>query len=716
VPTTEHEVREAGAIVAALRIRGYLVGLLAASPAFAQTPAPPDDLETLVVTGSREPRPLAEAPASVTVITREEIAAGAYTSLAEMLRFVAGAHLDQPGSRGSRASLYTRGLDPNLTIVMIDGVRVNDPTNARGGSFDFSTLDPASIERIEIVRGPVSAVHGSDGLAGGVNIITRQGEAEPEIRLDASGGRWGVHRIAGEARGGHGPFDAALGGGWVDEGEPPGKGRFRGGNLKADLGIELPGGARLRTALRWSDTHSEAYPELSGGPERAVLRQVEKRDSDALSAGVSLTVDLTEWLDAAIQGGYYRVRNREDSPGIAPGVLDPIPPSRTRDAYDSGKITLRTTARPLEGLSVALGGDVFHEDGSSRGALFPDEAFAIPTSFDLDRWVGGPFGEVHWRGYGLTLYAGLRADFPDSDEAEVTPRVSARYLVPRIDVTLSGSWGRGFKLPSFFALAHPVVGNPALVAEESHGWDVGIERSFWEGRIHGRVTWFDIDVKNLVDFDPGPPPQLVNRSKVRSRGVEMEWVVQPLDTLDLGGNATWTDADILGSPAELLNRPRWRASVAALWTPFPPLMLRASLLYVGEVEATSNPTGQRTLGDWARVDVAAFWRVLEDLTLYLQVENLFDADYQEAVGFPSQGIRPRAGVTWRLGRSGHSGRASRHREDRPAGGAASVRGVSQRSPGSGPSRATGPGPQWAHAPALPRLGSGRPRHGVSLPW
>jgi hypothetical protein len=250
--------------------------LIAAPAAFAQnpeTPAEPAEVETLVVTGSRTPLPVESVPASVTVITREDIERGAYTSLVDVMRHIPGIHLEEAGSRGGRASLYTRGLDPNHTVVMIDGVRINDPTNDRGGSFDFSTLDPASIERIEIVRGPVSAVYGSDAIAGAVNIITRRGDAEPAVTLDASGGRWGVYRIAGEARGEHGPFDMAVGGGWVDEGEPPGKGRFHGGNVKANLGLELPGGGEIRSALRWSDTHSEAFPDDSGGPDLAVIRQ-----------------------------------------------------------------------------------------------------------------------------------------------------------------------------------------------------------------------------------------------------------------------------------------------------------------------------------------------------------------------------------------------------------------------------------------------------------
>ena len=82
-------------------------------------------------------------------------------------------HVDQVGGRGGTGSLYMRGADPNYTLVLVDGVRVNDPTNARGGSFDFSTLDMADVERVEIARGPYSAVYGGDALAGVINIVTR---------------------------------------------------------------------------------------------------------------------------------------------------------------------------------------------------------------------------------------------------------------------------------------------------------------------------------------------------------------------------------------------------------------------------------------------------------------------------------------------------------------------------------------------------------------
>ena len=120
------------------------------------------ELEPIVVTATVAPTPLGRTTAPVTVISREEIAAQQATSVTELLYQIPGVHIDQAGARGGISSIYVRGSDPNFTVVLIDGIKVNDPTNSREGSFDFSTLSTDNIERIEIVRGPLSAVYGSD--------------------------------------------------------------------------------------------------------------------------------------------------------------------------------------------------------------------------------------------------------------------------------------------------------------------------------------------------------------------------------------------------------------------------------------------------------------------------------------------------------------------------------------------------------------------------
>ena len=144
----------------------FLSGAMAASA----LPAPQPEI---VVTGSRVATTPDDIAANVTVLEREDFDVEKPAKLADVLRRVAGVHVDQVGGRGGTGSLYLRGADPNYTLVLVDGVRVNDPTNARGGSFDFSTLDVADVERVEIARGPYSAVYGGDALAGVINIVTR---------------------------------------------------------------------------------------------------------------------------------------------------------------------------------------------------------------------------------------------------------------------------------------------------------------------------------------------------------------------------------------------------------------------------------------------------------------------------------------------------------------------------------------------------------------
>jgi iron complex outermembrane receptor protein/vitamin B12 transporter len=273
----------------------------------------------------------------------------------------------------------------------------------------------------------------------------------------------------------------------------------------------------------------------------------------------------------------------------------------------------------------------------------------LPTSFEFDRVVGGPFAELNWRSdIGLVLYGGVRADFSDESSSEVTPRVSAEYPIPVVDLVVKGSWGEGFKLPAFFSLANPVVGNPDLVAERSKGWDLALSRSFWKNRVDGRIAYFEIEVRNLIDFVPAPKPQLVNRSRVVSRGFEFELSARLLDSLDLDGNLTFTDTDIRHTSDDLLNRPRWQGALTLIWTPIKDVTIRAAALIVGSVKDSSVPTGDVTLDPWGRVDLSASWRVRKHVSLYLEIDNLFDSNYEEAVGFRAPGIRPRAGVRARF--------------------------------------------------------------------
>jgi outer membrane cobalamin receptor len=616
-----------------------------------------DEVETLVVTATHGPLPSASAPGGVDVVSGEELQRAGYDGVLEALRHRPGLHADQPGGRGSRGSVYMRGLDPNHTKVLVDGVALNDPTNARGGSFDFSTLDNLdSIERIEIVRGPASAVWGSDALAGVVQVITRDGTGPDALRLGVSGGRYGYLQGSASARGQRGLFDAVASATYVDEGMPEENGDYRGGSVYTALGVDLPRDARLRGTFFYNDADLEAFPQFSGGPELAEIRAFEKRRVRAVAGGLALTQRPLDWLDYALTGSLYERRERRRSPGVAPTPDDPVGvPAEpdSRDALRRAALALRGTARLPGGVAITGGGDLTWDAGKSRGELvwlgapLPDST----TGFDLDRTVGGPFAEAQWRSsFGLALLAGVRADFSDEEDAVVTPRVSGSYALPGLPIHLDASWGHGFKLPSFFALGNPSVGNAALQPERSRGWDAGLRYAHPSGRLEASASYFEIRVRDLIDLNISSF-RLENLDEARARGVELEGRLEPLAGLELRGYATYADAVDAETDERLRDRPRWRGGIALDWQPVSALSLRVEALLVGDVLDASVPTGRGTLvtlDAYGRVDLSLRWSPRPWLDVHLAVDNLLDAEYREAVGYPAPGIRPRAGVALRL--------------------------------------------------------------------
>lgn len=625
------------------------IGVALAAPAAgedAAAGASDPDMEERVVTATVAPEPRDELSSSVSVISGDEIRFLRYDNVADLLRLTPGLHVEQPGSRGARSSLYLRGLDPNQTLVMVDGVRLGDPNNSLGGSFDLSTLDTDSIERIEIVRGPISAVHGSDALAGAVNVITKDGRGPDEAVVDASGGRYGYGRGLAIVRGQRGRFDASVSGSYVDDGKPEADSSYRSGNLHASFGAELPRNADLRATLRYVNARSRAYPEASGGEKFAVIRERDERKARELSLSLGLDQRLDERLRYEVGVHYYRRREKRDAPPIAPPPGNPfaaVPAQQAHDLLYRTRLNANGTLRVLDGVSLTAGADVSFESGNSVSDV--DFGFGpVPGSYKDDRVFGGPFLEGDLEApFGLSLQGGVRADFSDEDDTQWTPRVGARWALPRTPLVLRGSWGRGFKLPAFYSKSDPIIGNPDLDSEKSRGWDVGFDLRLWDGRVTLSAAWFSIRVKDLIDFDFSSF-RLVNRDEVTSEGAELSLVALLPADLAFSGTLTRVETNIVGSSDDLRRRPRWRSSADLQWTPHERIELGLTSLWVGSSFDESNPTGPVKLDDWVRFDLRGSLRVWREVRLYLAIDNLFDERYQEAVGVPATGIRPRAGV------------------------------------------------------------------------
>ena len=600
-------------------------------------------LEPVIITSSRIPTPLGRTAQSATVIPRDRIEAMQPSSAIEILRRVPGLHIDQPGGRGSVSSVYLRGGDPNYTLVLIDGVPVNDPTNSRGGSFDFSTLNAESIERIEVVRGPQSAVYGSNAMSGVINIITREPADRREMTFDAGVGTEGHFRGDALMRGPAGPVRYALGAGYLDNGEPVRGSGFNTRHVTGKLDLAATDSGFLKVHARFARSEAASFPDDSGGPRFAVLRGSDKRDIDEFTIGGQFDQKINGWWDVTLNASQYLREEDALSPGVAPGLRDPfgIPRNTSDSEFRRSNASLSNLFTLSNRVKVTAGAGVEREEGESRSILFLGPV-ALPGRFSLDRATYAAFGEaeVALPG-GLILQPGLRVDFPEDFRTQYSPRVGALYRIDGTGTTLKAAWGRGFKLPAFYSLANPIVGNPDLKPEKSESWDAGISQDFWDDRATASLTLFHSRFEDIIDFEAGPPPRLVNRSEATAKGAEFGLTLRPSGSVTANGHLTYTKTDIKDSRERLRSRPTWRGGVDADWRPRPDLRFYAGLLYVGKVFDSSIPTGDRWLDDYVRVDIAATWSPMSNLALTLAVDNLLDAKYDEAVGFRAAGIRPR---------------------------------------------------------------------------
>jgi outer membrane cobalamin receptor len=618
-------------------------GTTAAAP----QPAPPP--AEIIVTGSRVATRPDEVAANVTVLSREDFDVEKPAKLSDLLRRVAGVHVDQVGGRGGTGSLYMRGADPNYTLVLVDGVRVNDPTNARGGSFDFSTFDVADVERVEVARGPYSAVYGGDALAGVVNIVTRRApRTRMQGHLDAMGGAYDTREIVLNAGGpmssGRGNWN--LGASDANEGEVVRGNHFDSQRVSGSIDTELGAGTTLYVNGRYAESSREGFPDDSGGYEFAALRDPEKREADEAVFGAGVSTRIGE-ATFTLAGGYFDRDDHIDSPGVAPGIRDPfgVPPSVVDTNLTRYSLTLSGTQKISDLLSVAYGVDWLREEGTSDGLLDFGGGFVLPTSFALTRTSWAPFTEVRFdSGMGLSAQAGVRFDKPDDMDSVTSPRVRVAYEFADSGLTLAGAWGKAFKLPSLYALGHPLVGNPDLAPERGESHEIEISQQLLGGKASWSATWFEGEFRNAIDFDPGPPPRLVNRNLVNTDGFELAGRLAMNEQWQLDASVTHARSRIASTDAELRNRPEWRGGIAAHWSPFAALKLSAAATYVGTALDSSIPTGDVRLDAYTRVDVSASWQVSERLETYLAVDNLTDQQYEEFVGFESRGIAPRAGV------------------------------------------------------------------------
>jgi outer membrane cobalamin receptor len=620
-----------------------LVALAFSLPAVAAETA--DTLDTIVVTGARTSSDLGEIPSSISVISLADIEATNAVTVTDLLQNLAGVHVVQPSGQGGVARVFVRGGDQNLTLIMVDGVRVNDPMDSRGSAFDFSTLNMNDIERIEIVRGPHSAVYGSDSLAGVINIITKSQIDELGGALYAEAGMDDFLRGALDVSGPVGDR-----GGFVlrvaskDDGEPVTGTTFSGTSVSARLSFAESDRWNMRLFGNYSDNEGTAFPEDSGGSRLAVLRDVDTRSAEDFTFGFSGGFDITDRWHLNVLATSYDHDSSYFSPGVAPGVRDPVPPNGGDATLKRADLAVNAVVELNENLITTIGVDYYDEDGVSDGFVEFAPGFKLPAGYEFDRKVTGAFAELHYKSeVGPTLLASVRSDNPNEESSETTSKLGFIYDFDNRRTSIQGNWGQGFALPGFFSLASPLVGNPELRPETSTSMDLGVTHWFVEGRIGATVTIFRNEFNDLIDFDSSVF-QMVNLERLDVDGAELQISWQLQNELQLSAHVTYLDMELQDSDSPLRQRPDWRGGVSMRWSPAEAWLIDASWLSIGETFDSSIPTGDMYLDGYNRIDATLTYRGFDRLNVLLSVDNVLDEDYEQAIGFPSPGARARLGV------------------------------------------------------------------------
>lgn len=575
-------------------------------------------VEDVVVTATRLPAVVQDTPGA-RVIEAETIRLRGAVFAQDILADVPGLSVYRAGL-GGVTSVRMRGASQDKSLILVDGVPVNDPSQPAGG-FDFLGFDLGATRRIEVLSGPQSSLWGSDAIGGVIAFISREVDG---LEADAEVGSFDT--VRGRLAAGVSSDVHAFGGSWSRY-ETDGISAASSGTEDDGVEVEtiaLNGRVELtdRLSIEARARQSDVFAEIDAfGP----VDSLDTTDTRNRSGFVRLHADGVFGLDHQVTAAVSDIER----------VTDSAFPS----TYEGERRLLRWQAdgRAGAGVTYAFG-------------LEREETEAFLNGYSADLGVDSAFGTVRWHATDrLTVNLGLRHDSTDDFGGETTGRVSAAYDLGG-GFTLSGAYGTGFKAPSVsqavcdFCFVLPGTVVPVLVPESARGGEIGLGWRSADGRFDGRVTAYRLEVEDQIDgfFDPGTFEfYYVNIDETRTDGVELEGRAALGGGFDLSLAWAWTDAEDLGAGTPILRVPEHAASATLAWTGD---RLSAALTVRGEGDMPDSG-GERE--GFVTANLNAAWRLSDRVELTARVENLADETYEQLLGYGEPGRSGYVGVRLR---------------------------------------------------------------------
>src|SRR5579884_187885 len=617
----------------------FLVLVIARTGAFAEETSP-EEIPTfppVFVTATRTEVPLQETAASVTIIDRKTIEEKHLVTVADALRETSGLDVVQQGGLGSTTSVFTRGTNSAHTLVLIDGVPVNDPNT---GAFDFSNLTVDNIERIEVLRGPQSTLYGSDAIGGVIQIFTKKGQGPPTTTLSLEAGAYQTFRENAGVSGSTERLDYSLSAGRIDS-RGFSRADRRNGNTADDgygtttlstrLGFDLTEKIRVEWTVRYIDAESD----LDGCNPVTFVCPVDvpnfiQRERSWVT-GLNFTATLVEGWKQTLRLGYNTDQLH---------LSDPDPEDFNNASFD----TTRKLADWRHDLTISrqdlltVGYEYDAQRGKSEGSL--NETTVNNAFYAFNQFRPLPF----------ILNLGIRYDHNNRFGDDTTYKVETAYLIESTQSKVRAAYGTGFHGPALNDLFFPHYGDPTLSPERSRSVEGGIEQSLSHDRLHIGVTYFQNRIRDLivpvakeVTLSDGTVsfiivPENIGRAKIT--GWEFEVSAKPIERVLLSANYTLMSPKDEESGADLVRRPSHKGTGSLSVRPVDPVNMVLRVIYVGR----RSDIGSTSISGYTIADLAGTYTINKKLALFARVENLFNRKYEEVTGYGTAGLSGYAGV------------------------------------------------------------------------
>ncbi|HLJ88658.1 MAG TPA: TonB-dependent receptor, partial [Candidatus Angelobacter sp.] len=609
-------------------------------------PPPPVQLKPTVIEVTAEALPASASPASVIVLTRSEIELAHAATAADLLRNVPFLHVAQNGSAGSFTSVTVRGGKPNFTLVLMDGVPINDISNTLGGSVDLSTISTDDIERIELVRGPLSSLYASEAVSGVINIISRK-EVKTGADFNLEGGNLGTSKVGFALRGSDHRASYGLSGSYLNVSEQVLADDFALGTVTGNFRFEASPDKLLDTQIRYQHDQDSSFPMNGGGPELSILRTPEESHSGQIIFNTAFHHQvLPSWL-YSLDFAFFRESARANAPAILDSIhpsLHSVPAESTDTDFRRAQFSFSNQFLFSPKWTGSLVAGIKDENGTSNGLL----ANKIPTNFDLDRPEIHANGELVYNTNRVTLSGGSGIDKSSGFNPHPASRAGANLRFFGGRTTIRSTWASAFQLPSMFALGDPTVGNRELRPEKNRAYDTGIEQKF--SRLQSRIslTYFRNSFTDLIDFS-ATQFRLVNRTNAHTQGVELGVVSFPYSRLRVEGDVFYLDWKLENTPEPLRDQPHWEGGLRADWTATQKFHIGINTRWVGRRFDFQVPAPQiDSVGGYSTTDISTTYTVSKQVSTYFRIDNIFNRRYHEFLGFPNPGTYARIGVQYRF--------------------------------------------------------------------